>query len=104
MQPHPSEDRTSPNRRQHHEGLRVGIFNVKYSPNLGDGLLSECLEAELALTVPGLTIESFDLAGRTDYGSSGRFRGAALSVLQRSPPMVRQVTARFLLGRALRQI
>ena len=30
------------------DGVRIGLFNVKFSPNLGDGLLSECLEAELA--------------------------------------------------------
>lgn len=104
MPPNPPEDRTSPRRRPPDAGPRVGIFNVKYSPNLGDGLLSECLEAELVRTVPGLTIESFDLAGRTDYGAGGRFRGVALGVLQGSPAVVRQIAARVLLGRALRRI
>ena len=36
--------------------LRIRLFNVKYSPNLGDGLLSECLEkALIALGASGDT-------------------------------------------------
>jgi polysaccharide pyruvyl transferase WcaK-like protein len=84
--------------------MRVGVFNVKYSPNLGDGLLSECLEAELVRAVPGLSIASFDLAGRTDYGAGGRFRGAALSLLQSSPTPVRQRVASLMLGRAMQRL
>ena len=81
--------------------LRVGLFNVKYSPNLGDGLLSECIEAELKRIVPGLSVEAFDLAGRTDYVAGGRLRGTALSLLQSSPTPVRHGLARTLLGRSL---
>lgn len=83
--------------------MRVGVFNVKYSPNLGDGLLSECLEAELVRAVPGLSIVSFDLAGRTDYGPGGRFRGAALNLLQNSPLALRQHLASAMLGRAMQR-
>jgi polysaccharide pyruvyl transferase WcaK-like protein len=81
--------------------LRVGLFNVKYSPNLGDGLLSECIEAELKRLVPGLSVEAFDLAGRTDYVAGGRLRGTALRLLQSSPTPVRHGLARALLGRSL---
>ncbi len=84
--------------------MRVGIFNVKYSPNLGDGLLSECLEVELGRVIPGLSIESFDLAGRTNYGKSGRFRAATLRLLQSSPGPLRQSVVGTLLGRSLRQL
>lgn len=84
--------------------MRVGIFNVKYSPNLGDGLLSECLEEELGRIIPGLSIESFDLAGRTNYGKSGRFRAATLRLLQSSPGPLRQSVVGTLLGRSLRQL
>lgn len=84
--------------------LRVGLFNVKYSPNLGDGLLSECLEAELVRTVPGLTVEAFDLAGRTDYVAGRRLRGTALSLLQSSPAPLRHSLARALLGRSLNHL
>lgn len=82
-------------------GLRIGLFNVKYSPNLGDGLLSECIEAELMRIVPGLVVEAFDLAGRTDYVAGGRLRGATLSLLQSSPTPVRHGLVRTLLGHSL---
>ncbi len=99
-----AECRTSPNRPRCPDSMRVGVFNVKYSPNLGDGLLSECLEAELVRAIPGLSIASFDLAGRTDYGAGGRFRGAALSLLQSSPTPVRQRVASLMLGRAMQRL
>ncbi|GJE28450.1 hypothetical protein LKMONMHP_3321 [Methylobacterium organophilum] len=102
-QPLPRCD-SSPVRPSRPEGLRVGLFNVKYSPNLGDGLLSECLEAELVRIVPGLTVESFDLAGRDRYEAGGRLRGVALGVLQSSPTPVRHRLARVLLGRSLQRI
>jgi len=40
----------SPHPPSPHSARRIALLNVKYSPNLGDGLLSECLEAELART------------------------------------------------------
>ncbi len=82
--------------------LRIGLFNVKYSANLGDGLLVECLERELERAIPGVTTLSLDLAGRVDYAQGRRFRGAALALLERSPVFARQSVAEALLGRALR--
>lgn len=82
--------------------LRLGLFNVKYSPNLGDGILSECLEAELRRAVPGSTVVSLDLAGRHAYAKGTPLRAAALKVLERSPPRVRRTLVAALLGRALR--
>ena len=82
--------------------LRIGLFNVKYSPNLGDGILSECLEAELRRAVPGSTVVSLDLAGRHAYLKGTRFRTVALRMLERSPPLVRRSVMAGLLGRALR--
>ncbi len=104
MSQHPRECKASPSRLSNRDQMRVGIFNVKYSPNLGDGLLSECLESELVRNNPGLTIESFDLAGRGNYASGGRYREAALGFLQSSPAMVRQSLASIILRQTLRQI
>lgn len=96
-------DGVGPGSRAEHRagGLRIGLFNVKYSPNLGDGLLAECIEAELKRVLPGLTVEAFDLAGRTDYVGGGRLRGTALRLLQSCPTPVRHGIARTLLGRSL---
>ena len=77
---------------------RVVLFNVKYSPNLGDGLLSECLERELALSLPGCEVVSVDLAGRTAYPSAaGKTRAAALALLERCPAALRRIAARAML-------
>lgn len=73
---------------------RLVLLNVKYSPNLGDGLLSECLERELALALPGCEVVSLDLAGRRQYPSGyGRTRGIALALLERLPVPLRRWAA-----------
>ncbi|RYD26520.1 MAG: polysaccharide pyruvyl transferase family protein, partial [Lysobacteraceae bacterium] len=62
--------------------MRIVVFNVKYSPNLGDGLLSECLEEELRSCGDDVSVVTVDIAGRTDYGTSGRNRRALLRILE----------------------
>lgn len=80
--------------------MHVLLLNVKYSANLGDGLLSECLEAELARQ-PGVAgVTSLDLAGREAYGDGWRNRRVALALLERLPNMIR----RFVTGVALRRM
>lgn len=72
--------------------MPVAIFNVKYSPNLGDGVIAECLEAELRRCNPVLEPRSVDLAGRSGFASSnGQGRGVLLSVLDLLPDAVRGV-------------
>ena len=83
------------------EPLRVGLFNVKFSPNLGDGLLSECLEQELGRTCPGIALTPLDLAGRLEYAEGKSFRKTALGLLGRSPAFVRQQVIGAILGRSL---
>lgn len=69
---------------------RTAIFNVKYSPNLGDGIIAECLEGELRRADPRIDPTSVDLAGRTQFSiSNGRHRKALLSVLERLPKPLR---------------
>ncbi|RYG02052.1 MAG: polysaccharide pyruvyl transferase family protein [Caulobacteraceae bacterium] len=74
----------------------VGTLNVKYSPNLGDGLLAECLEAELRSS--GVETRSIDLAGRTAYGEGLKHRRAILTVLEHAPGIVRQLGVGAALG------
>jgi glycosyltransferase involved in cell wall biosynthesis/polysaccharide pyruvyl transferase WcaK-like protein len=71
--------------------LSIRLFNVKYSPNLGDGLLSEALEH--ALQEQGadkITTNSVDLAARTAYGGGGSARSLALRALSALPHDLRQ--------------
>ncbi|WP_191970262.1 polysaccharide pyruvyl transferase family protein [Methylobacterium planeticum] len=82
--------------------MRVAIFNVKYSPNLGDGIIAECLEASLA-GQPGIAVRSIDLAGRERYGDGlGAGRARILDGLHRLPRPARHLLVRALLGGLLR--
>lgn len=70
----------------------VAIFNVKFSPNLGDGIIAECLERELRLANPALRPMSIDLAGRSGFGRGrGRYRHAILRICEAMPPPVRAI-------------
>ncbi|MGR3378852.1 polysaccharide pyruvyl transferase family protein [Salipiger abyssi] len=74
----------------------IRCMNVKYSPNLGDGLLSECLEA--ALVGHGADREgtwSVDLAARGAYGESMAGRGTVMTVLDALPAPLRQLAVRL---------
>lgn len=82
--------------------MKVVIFNVKYSPNLGDGLLSECLEHALRRSQPGLTVESVDLAGRASYGTGSGLRGSVMAFLEALPAPLRRITARIALEGLIR--
>ncbi|WP_233464296.1 polysaccharide pyruvyl transferase family protein [Burkholderia arboris] len=77
---------------------RVALVNVKYSPNLGDGMLSECLEAELAAALPGIEIRVIDLAGRTDYACGATSRKSVLTLMHHSPRVVRHAIVHSVLG------
>ncbi|MEZ5815616.1 MAG: polysaccharide pyruvyl transferase family protein [Hyphomicrobiaceae bacterium] len=70
--------------------MRVAIFNVKYSPNLGDGIIAECLETALRRRT-GWHVVSLDLAGRTAYRSDAapRRRSLALQLLRAMPQRLR---------------
>ena len=70
--------------------VKLFIFNVKYSPNLGDGLLSECLELELRRAIGRPEVVSLDLAGRDQYGPGSWRREFALTLLERLPARLRR--------------
>lgn len=78
-------------RRNVGEAGEIGLFNVKFSPNLGDGIIAECLEWAIAKARPGLFPQSIDLAGRTQFDSrSGASRRLILKGLELVPPVVRR--------------
>jgi polysaccharide pyruvyl transferase WcaK-like protein len=78
---------------------RVALFNVKFSENLGDGLLASCLERELERASLGaLETRSIDLAGRVSYGQGSGRRKHALTVLSLLPTSARQLFIRAILG------
>ncbi len=42
--------------------MRLALLNLRYSPNLGDVLLCECLEYGLRQAMPGIDILPLDAA------------------------------------------
>lgn len=81
----------------------IALFNVKYSPNLGDGIIAECLENGIAEARPGLFPESVDLAGRCRFDpKSGVSRRLILQVLERLPPLLRQTAMPALIASIVR--
>jgi polysaccharide pyruvyl transferase WcaK-like protein len=66
------------------------LFNVKFSPNLGDGIIAECLEDGLRRSHAGLAPKSVDLAGRDRFDvRAGKGRRILLQVLERLPTRLR---------------
>ncbi|MCV6594736.1 MAG: polysaccharide pyruvyl transferase family protein [Silicimonas sp.] len=81
---------------------RLVICAVRYSPNLGDGIISDCIEYAVRETDPGTEVAHIDLAGRRSFGVGGlRNRRLALKLLPRLPLPLRQRLVTRLLGRRL---
>ena len=78
--------------------MKIALLNVKFSPNLGDGLLSECLERELARALPGAQVVAIDLAGRSAYHGHRRSRrGRVIALLEALPRWARGYAVRVAL-------
>ncbi|AIT80766.1 polysaccharide pyruvyl transferase [Novosphingobium pentaromativorans US6-1] len=67
---------------------------MKFSPNLGDGLLSECLEQALIDNGADTDTWSVDLAARTAYGDGAQARALQMRVLGSFPDPVRKLAVR----------
>lgn len=77
--------------------LAVVAFNVKFSPNLGDGLLAICLERALEAAAPVLRVNSVDLAGRQAFTQGNPYRGSIMSAMEAMPSPLRRVASRVYL-------
>lgn len=71
--------------------MKLVLLNLKFSPNLGDGIIAECMEGVLQASHPGISITTCDIAGRTDYGQGiNRSRAFLLALLERLPDGLRR--------------
>lgn len=69
---------------------KVRLFNAKFSPNLGDGLLAECMEKGLVeFGFDPQTTYSIDVAARTSFQPGKRTRGLILYLLHFLPTWIR---------------
>lgn len=82
--------------------MKIAVFNVKFSENLGDGILAECLERTIASC--GAEVQTIDLAGRTAYARTGNRRGIALRALQTMPGGIRRTVVRGALHGRLKSL
>jgi len=72
--------------------MEIRLANVKYSENLGDGLLCECLERVLSASSIDVTgCQSIDLAARSGYSSPRLHRAFLLSLLAALPLWLRNL-------------
>lgn len=85
----------APRIRAHRSEARVRLFNVKYSPNLGDGLLAECLEQALVECGTSADTWSVDLAGRSGRDRAPSPRAASLRLLAAMPGPLRRLCVRL---------
>ncbi|MEM6693534.1 MAG: polysaccharide pyruvyl transferase family protein [Pseudomonadota bacterium] len=82
----------------------IRCFNVKFSPNLGDGLLSECLEHRLIRLGAHKDTWSIDLAAREAYGDMMAGRNQIMELLDSMPKSLRGAIVRLPLAiQALRK-
>ncbi|MGZ9720998.1 polysaccharide pyruvyl transferase family protein [Rhizobium miluonense] len=85
--------------------MKILVFNVKYSENLGDGLLAECVELALTNGRGEIEVETIDLAGRQAFGAGhGGRRRLVLGLLHRLPAGIRRRLVRAGLERRLNKL
>jgi polysaccharide pyruvyl transferase WcaK-like protein len=84
--------------------MKILVFNVKYSENLGDGLLAQCLEKALKARSDNITVETIDIAGRADFGATQRSRQLAINLLQWLPAWARRTVVQRALAPKLAKL
>ncbi|MEM9248037.1 MAG: polysaccharide pyruvyl transferase family protein [Pseudomonadota bacterium] len=83
-------------------GLRCIQFGLPYSPNLGDGIISECLTHAVGTVAAGAHVRTLDLSARRDFGAQVvRNRRQALKLLSHLPQPVRHALVTRKLGTIL---
>ncbi|RUM99559.1 polysaccharide pyruvyl transferase family protein [Pseudaminobacter arsenicus] len=81
--------------------MRILIFNVKFSENLGDGILAMCLERGLMRAREDIEVETVDVAGRQAFGEVREGRRFLLRLLELMPTSLRRLAVSAALARSL---
>lgn len=72
----------------------ITLLNVKYSQNLGDGIIAECFEHALRKAPTVSHVQSCDLAGRMRYdGKGNQVRQTTRTLLDRLPRFLRRTVS-----------
>jgi polysaccharide pyruvyl transferase WcaK-like protein len=81
---------------------KIVQFGLPYSPNLGDGVISDCLVHGIRQSLPGSVVETVDLSGRRERGQIVvRNRAMMLKILEALPGPLRHRLVEFQLGRVI---
>ncbi|WP_161594569.1 polysaccharide pyruvyl transferase family protein [Marimonas lutisalis] len=81
---------------------RIVILGLPYSPNVGDGVIADCLRAGLLEAAPEAEVQCIDISGRQGFGEvTVKRRSLALAVLRALPRPLAQRLVMFRLGRLL---
>lgn len=84
---------------------KIAVFAVPFSPNLGDGVIFECLRFGIEKGLPDAEVIPVDLAGRKAYGEvSIQNRRLVLRLLPRLPQQARHAIVSVVLGRRLARL
>ncbi len=84
--------------------LKIVLVNLKFSSDLGDSVIAECLEHGLKRRLPDLVVANCDLGGRKNFGSDFGLLGvAAQKALTATPAFLKQSVYAKLLETAIRR-
>ncbi|GIT92003.1 hypothetical protein JANAI62_24600 [Jannaschia pagri] len=82
--------------------MKITQFGLRYSPNLGDGVIAECVAHGVRTRKPGVDLTHVDLSGRGDFGAvTVRNREMLLAILDRLPLWLRQRLTLWKLGKLM---
>lgn len=85
--------------------MKVVQFGLRYSPNLGDGVIAECIALAIAARRPDATVVPVDLSGRKAFGEvMVANRERILAVIDRLPLSLRQALVTWKLSRLLDRV
>lgn len=72
--------------------MKIVIFAVPFSPNLGDGIIYECLKYAIERAFPGHSVDCCDISGRTGYiNSQSNQEVRSRKFLAAIPPFIRPI-------------
>lgn len=82
--------------------MKIVQFGLRYSPNLGDGVISDCLAYGLTHLRPDAQIHTVDISGRDDYGDvTIKNRALIIGLLHYLPQWARHRLAHWKLAKVL---
>ena len=71
--------------------MRIALFGLPHSPNLGDGVIADCLAFAVRRAAPGAEVRAIDLSGRRARGDvTVRNRALAIRALGAMPRALRE--------------